>query len=302
MRAWPTTSQRGWNSASSLLVLLSVGGCQQVAQLIGEDRPIVYVDIRERDPSLAGLVPRPAIEAAMKEVLKDLPGYSFRNAKPGEVAHQIALVVEQVTERTADPNAGSKHGGTNLIRSLGVSLELFATAGDRRRYFAEALYVKEVPRAEPLEGLVMAAVQKAGQELRLALELEKEDDRTIVELLKSDDASRRGRAIRIAGERKLTEARPNLELILKKNDEAEATVLQVIGALVQIGDPAAVSALIDCGRERGQAYQSQIIFAVGQLGGKEAQAYLFTLESGHPDPAVRGVASEALKELEARAK
>ena len=74
MRAWPSTSRRGWNSASSLILLCSVSGCQQVAKLVGEDRPIVYVDIRERDPALAGLVPRPAIEAAMKEVLKDLPG------------------------------------------------------------------------------------------------------------------------------------------------------------------------------------------------------------------------------------
>lgn len=302
MRAWPTTSPRASSSGSSagaaLLLLVLASGCEAWGRWFADDRPIVYVDIRERDPALANAVPRAAIEAAMKEVLLDLPGYAFRSAKPGEVPHQIGVVVEQVTERSADPVGG--HGSTQLRRSVGVSLELFATSGDRRRVFAEALEVEEVPRGQPIDGLVMAAVKKAGRELKLALLLEAESDQGIVQLLGSADPSRRGRAVLIAGARRLKAARPALEALLKDADRPEAEVLAVIGALVQIGDPESVTALIDCGRERGNAYTSPIIFAVAQLGGKEAQAYLFTLESGHPDPQVREVAKQALKELESR--
>jgi hypothetical protein len=39
---------------------------------------------------------------------------------------------------------------------------------------------------------------------------------------------------------------------------------------------------------------------VGDIGGADAQAWLLTIASGHPDEVVRGAAKEALAEMSAR--
>ena len=90
--------------------------------------------------------------------------------------------------------------------------------------------------------------------------------------------------------------------MVRNEDEAPTLVLMAIGALVELKDPRAVGPLIEAGRRKNSAYVAQVVYAVAQLGGREAQAYLFTISSGHPDPALREAAKEALQELEKRNK
>jgi len=41
---------------------------------------------------------------------------------------------------------------------------------------------------------------------------------------------------------------------------------------------------------------------IGDIGGREAEGYLLTVEAGHPDSRVRRAAREALGEMRARAR
>jgi HEAT repeat protein len=69
-----------------------------------------------------------------------------------------------------------------------------------------------------------------------------------------------------------------------------------VGALAQIGDPRAVGPLIELSRRREGPFVAQMVRAVGDIGGSEAEAYLETIASGHPDPVVAQAAREALRD------
>jgi hypothetical protein len=47
---------------------------------------------------------------------------------------------------------------------------------------------------------------------------------------------------------------------------------------------------------------ARLLRFVGDIGGPEAEGYLLTLASGHPDPQVRMAAQEALDDLASRAR
>jgi hypothetical protein len=70
--------------------------------------------------------------------------------------------------------------------------------------------------------------------------------------------------------------------------------------LVALKETRAVGPMIDSARRRPSIYLGQIIFGVAEIGGKEAEAYLFTVASGHPDPEMRSSAERALSELQRR--
>ena len=84
-----------------------------------------------------------------------------------------------------------------------------------------------------------------------------------------------------------------------KGDDAD-DVRRAIGGLVELKDPRAVPALIDLARAKDMVFLREIIFALGQIGGDEAEAYLYTVAQGHDQPAIRDVAQKALDEMSAR--
>jgi HEAT repeat protein len=88
--------------------------------------------------------------------------------------------------------------------------------------------------------------------------------------------------------------------IVRDEKSSDDLIHQAVGALVQIGDPEASGAIIDATEDRGSEFLLPLLFALGQLGGLEAEAYLFTVQNGHQDPLMRQSASEALRELELR--
>jgi HEAT repeat protein len=73
-----------------------------------------------------------------------------------------------------------------------------------------------------------------------------------------------------------------------------------VGGLVQIGDPKAVPALIELMRGKEPGFSKEVVFAIGAIGGDEAQAYLYTVAQGHEEGPVRQAAQQALDELRER--
>jgi hypothetical protein len=116
--------------------------------------------------------------------------------------------------------------------------------------------------------------------------------------LGSADARVRDHAIRVLAERRSPEAVPALLERLRDGDPE--IVQRAVGALAQIGDPRAVGPLIEVAQGGDPSLTARVARIVGDIGGTEAEGYLLTLEAGHPDPAVRRAAREALADLSAR--
>jgi len=75
-----------------------------------------------------------------------------------------------------------------------------------------------------------------------------------------------------------------------------------MGALVEMKAGASVPVLIDLARGRDLGFVQEIVFAVGEIGGPEAEAYLYTMAQGHDAPAVQAAAQQALDTLYASRK
>ena len=70
-----------------------------------------------------------------------------------------------------------------------------------------------------------------------------------------------------------------------------------MGALVEMKERAAIPALIDLVKDRETGFVQEVVFAIGEIGGTEAEAYLFTVAQGHDQPAVQAAAQQALDTL-----
>jgi hypothetical protein len=156
----------------------------------------------------------------------------------------------------------------------------------------EAAADEAVPSPAQLE----AAAQGAARELQEERKLMRKPKEAIAAVLQSDSRRLRDFAIRLAGARRMRELTPMLCARLQEEPESDL-VLRIVGALVQIGDNRAVSPLVELTKRKHPIFINQIVFAVAQIGGQEAEAYLDTLAQGHPSDQVRQAAREALQEL-----
>ena len=125
-------------------------------------------------------------------------------------------------------------------------------------------------------------------------------DETLVTALETPNIEYRPYVISEIRQRKLRSAVGPLIELLKESGLDQESELETIGALIGIGDERAVGPLIDSARRRPSVYLTQIIFGVAELGGKQAEAYLFTLKAGHTSKSIRKHAEDALSELHRR--
>jgi HEAT repeat protein len=112
------------------------------------------------------------------------------------------------------------------------------------------------------------------------------------------DAATREAALRLLVRKGDQRVVPDLLERLKSDDldELRAT----IGLLVELKAPASVNPLIEAANQRDPGFQREVVFAVGSIGGSDAEAYLDLVASGHDDPLLRASAEQALSELRAR--
>jgi len=95
---------------------------------------------------------------------------------------------------------------------------------------------------------------------------------------------------------------PKATALLSKHltDDDPHHIIRAMNALVSIGDPRAVPGLIKLSRLTDPSFTPKVIQAIGLVGGHEAEAYLFTVETGSRNPAVRAAAKAARSDLVAR--
>ena len=173
------------------------------------------------------------------------------------------------------------------------------TTGGGTAAYTEVFIAKNVPVATTFDDLAAEGLASAAEDIEFIRSLDGADASRIVELLGDPDEDRVRRAVTIARDRKIVEAGPKLIALVNDKNTPEAIVLPAIGALVAIRAKGAAEALIELAK-REPEHVTAILFALGELGGKEAEGYLFTVQSGHPNEAFRKLAREALEELERR--
>lgn len=284
---------------AALLLLPLALGCQQLEAWRDQGRrPIIHVDLPSRFLEAEGFADaRPQAEAALREVMKAWPDFAFRVARRDEVGWQLDVRVPQATERVSDDDPAQLH------RSVGVQLHLRALGPvdlDPPAVAVEALVTSDVPKGTPFGVSVAAALHEGGRRMQVAMDLSWGPAAETVAALGSPEEWRRLLAIQACARRKLSAAAPTLMGLVKDEGQSSAVVVSAVGALVAMGATDAAGVIIDACRQREPEYVVQMIFALGALGGREAEAYLFTVQSGHPDPQVRGAAAEALEELTRR--
>ena len=114
--------------------------------------------------------------------------------------------------------------------------------------------------------------------------------------LRQDGGDLQEQAIHIAGERKLRDEVPVLLELL--DNPSEPVRDAALGALIQIGDRRAVTALTKSRSLRDRREMRKIIEAIATLGGDEALDYLGFIAASHDDEEIRALATSARARLE----
>jgi len=165
------------------------------------------------------------------------------------------------------------------------------------RYEAEG--VGEASPGERGEGAVRAALERALdralRHARVQLQAADKPDDALVKDLASKDPEVHASAVRVLTDRRNPAVAQALLDQLGAEDQDE--VRRAIGALVEMKEKRAVPPLIELGNGRDPIFLREVIYALGGIGGDEAQAYLYTVAQGHDQPAIREAAQQALDEL-----
>lgn len=288
MPALHTTSARAFCWAFSCAV--AIVGCKQTG------KPITSIDLVDR----SGRIDKKKLEERALKAAERFKGFDVRSAKPGEEAYQLSVRVQLAGERPAVGDDGGGPIAGQMHRGVAVEMSLAQLKG-LGRFEGDAMIEKNVPAESSPEELAYEALDEAARSLNGGIALATASDAEVIAAIGDKDSGVRKRAVVMAGERKIKDAVPKLsELVRDETLDDHELVLKAIGALVAIGDDRAVPALIDAGARRSSAYLSQILFAVAQLGGRQAEGYLLTVSNGHADPEIRKNAGAALEELEAK--
>ena len=189
---------------------------------------------------------------------------------------------------------------------LAIALEVSHTGSDEPFALDSRREVKPPAQndIEAMQGAIRDAFDAAlGHAVRESAALIANDsatDSAVVEKLKDPDEAVRDAAVRLLVRRHHKAALPELLARLKADDLE--TLRGVVGLLVELRAPEAVNPLVDAARRRGPLFEREIVFAIGSIGGDDAEAYLDLVSSGHEDPLIRASAEQALSELRARTK
>ncbi|WP_375759157.1 HEAT repeat domain-containing protein [Corallococcus exercitus] len=196
-----------------------------------------------------------------------------------------------------------KDGNPHSFAEVGANLSLERFGGNApQRYEIVGLgeAAVEEDSAEGRRTAMRAAMESVLRQVTesAALQLAALDrtDEALVADLRATDTRMREFALRTLAERKHPAAAPLLIERLKDTSDAEQ-VRRTIGALAEMKAKSAVPALIDLARGRDSGFLQEIVFAVGEIGGPEAEAYLYTVAQGHDTPSVQAAAQQALDTL-----
>jgi hypothetical protein len=229
----------------------------------------------------------------------------LRPLTPEEQAEKVPGAPEQPFLVRAEVESAHAGAGPQLEAELTVALELQRASAKLRDRFrgrgsGRASYAAGDPdaRAQALREALERALDQAAAGALVQLDARAKTEPALVADLTHPEVRVREAAILQLAERKSRDAVP--ALVERLQDPDPTIVHRAIGALIAIGDRRAVNPFIELTRKRPGEFVSQLVYALGELGGEEAEGFLFTVETGHPDEAVRKAATQALSDLQRR--
>ncbi|MBM7117284.1 HEAT repeat domain-containing protein [Archangium primigenium] len=195
-----------------------------------------------------------------------------------------------------------KDDSTYAFAEVGVTLRLERRGGEApQRYQVVGLgearvEAKDAPaRRKALREALLRGLQQVTDAASLQLAAVGRPDAALLVDIQSPDERVREFALRVLAERRNPAATPML--LRQLQDEDVQVARQAMGALVEMKERAAIPALIDLVKDRETGFVQEVVFAIGEIGGTEAEAYLFTVAQGHDQPAVQAAAQQALDTL-----
>lgn len=251
-------------------------------------------------PDSAGGAEIPAVKIR-EAVMKDIARASWIGFVPGKKDGAVLKIDLSMISEGLGYGTGSWRGERPRI---GISLRSTDEKGRLRSqsvyYEVSDLDMMNLKVAKEPEKNIGGLVMKALDRLKEREAMSDMSGKELLAELGSKDAWRRELAVEELGSR--GEPGSYQQVVLKLKDSDRSVALKAVGALVTLGNKAAVPALIDFARGKEMPVQVQMIYAIAQIGGPVAEGYLFVMSTGNPDPQVASAAKEALDELEAKIK
>jgi hypothetical protein len=303
--AGPIVESGRWHPARRLalsaLAIVALGACR------GSSRhPVVSSLVVIAGASQARLqetgVQLAEIRGEAVEALREA-GFTVREAQDAQSAEGYRATVSvvdarQVRRAPLDGPAEAEELRAEVVVEIRLGGSRDAeTALRESTGWSEPVRIDE-SAAAPLLRAIRNASRRAAADLLLGITESAKTDRELVADLDSADSRLRDRAIQVLADRKNPMAVP--ALIGRLRDPDPVLVERAVGALAQIRDPRAVEPLIDLSHRREGPSVAQLAWIIGDIGGPDAEAYLLTLASGHPEALVRRAAEQALAQSRAR--
>jgi len=226
---------------------------------------------------------------------------------------RMQLEIDRAQRTLAPPAAfnPAKPVAEHEVADVAVTLEMSSTGaqGEIERLVAEGMARKPTNADDSLDPAARHAAFKAALDAALAdavaalgaqIDARHKSDDDLLKDLNAQDPRVRDYAIRMLADRRSPAAVP--QLIARLQDPTPEVARRAAGALIAIGDRRAVTPLIEMTRHRRAEDVGPILYAIASLGGPEAEAFLFTLESGAPDEETRRAAKGAYEDLVRRKK
>jgi hypothetical protein len=271
------------------LVIAGALGCSK------SSRP--WIDRLEVDAFEGGEVISLSKEQLEAQLVSRLEGAKFQLLKPGQ------KIPDDVKPWRVELAAGLSEPDLEMQSSY-VMLALELThAGDAESFSIDSRQLVKAPGGgsdveqmqNAIRDALADALTRAVQEAAALIAFSPLGDEKLVEKLGSPQRAEADAAVRLLVRRHHKAALPALLARLASDDLNE--LRGVIGQLVELGAPESVNPLIEAARHKGPGFEREVVFAVGSIGGDDAEAYLDLMASGHDDELIRSSAEQALQEL-----
>lgn len=255
-----------------------------------------------QDNALLGLDAE-AVATLLTEALKSSGRFEPHGADAPPETHpwRVTLDVPFTREvlKDGDPRSYAEVGATLTLERFGGDLpQQYEVVG-----LGESPVLKDSPsgRQDAMGTALRGALRQVTDAAALQLTALERSDVELVQDLRADDSRLREISLRTLAERQHPAAAPLLLEQLAAATDADA-LRKTMGTLVEMKARVAVPVLIDLARGKDLGFVQEIVFAVGEIGGPEAEAYLYTVAQGHDAPAVQAAAQQALETLYASRK
>lgn len=277
-----------------LVVLLSVLACTRAPKHSIEKVTISGATVD--DNAILGMSGDEVL-ALFRSRLQNTGHFVFLEGADGKPLHAVRIELELNFTRQA-----KKEGRDGTWAEVGASAVVSQREKDEtRRYDVVGLaeVAQDGDTAEARQKAVKQALEVSLQQIAssadVLLTALQKSDKDLEKDLKSPDPRVKEYALRVLAERGNPVVVDALLEKLKTNDFEE--VHRAIGALVEMKEKRAVPALIELSKNRDPGFVREIVFALGSIGGDEAEAYLFTVAQGADQPELQKAAEEAMAEL-----